>query len=217
MGPLGFGGSASRGIVAQNFTGATFIVQIGMAFGVNRDVQRIGDVIVSTEIIPHDSRKVTSDPDGAQPYLVDHSGAGRFAAKESMITMFRAESESAQRDFQVFFGALLSGGARIFSEAFRNQLVIGSPAGDEDIIGGEMEGVGLLSVSPADEPLWIVVKGIWDFADELRDSEIDVTRSVACGNAARFVLSALSGTRSQAATEMEADNVGVGELLRGKG
>ena len=55
-----------------------------------------------------------------------------------------------------------------------------------------MEGVGLLAASTAaDDPIWCVVKGIADFADENRDAVIDANRPIACRNAAQFVLSAL--------------------------
>jgi nucleoside phosphorylase len=203
IGPLQFGGSASRGIIAQSSTGATAIVQIGMAFGVDRDTQQIGDVLVSTEIIPYDRRQVRRDLEGNRPYLVDYSLAGRFPAKKGMIELFQNEAERTQ-GFQVLFGALLSGGARIFSAAFREELVAGVPAGDEPVIGGEMEGAGLLSVSPVDDPIWIVVKGISDFADEQRDTEIKRTRPIACINAARFVLSAIINVGNQAINVMEA-------------
>ena len=66
------------------------------------------------------------------------------------------------------------------------------------IIGGEMEGVGLLAASSsADDPIWCVVKGISDFADENRDANITESRSRACHNAANFVLSALQNERSR--------------------
>ena len=42
------------------------------------------------------------------------------------------------------------------------------------------------------DPVWCVVKGISDFADENRDSVIEANRPVACRNASLFVLSALS-------------------------
>jgi adenosylhomocysteine nucleosidase len=58
-----------------------------------------------------------------------------------------------------------------------------------------MEGVGLLSLSPANDPAWIVVKGISDFADEDRDAVIEGNRPLACGNAADFVLDALLNAR----------------------
>ena len=54
-----------------------------------------------------------------------------------------------------------------------------------------MEGVGLLSVSSADDPAWVVVKGISDFAEDTRSEEFERTRELACRNSARFVLSAL--------------------------
>jgi adenosylhomocysteine nucleosidase len=86
---------------------------------------------------------------------------------------------------------MLSGGARIHSRHFRDELVSLIPAPGDEIIGGEMEGVGLLSVSPLEDPAWIIVKGISDFADEDRDAVITESRPIACRNAADFVLRAL--------------------------
>lgn len=98
----------------------------------------------------------------------------------------------------IHVGAILSGAARIHSSAFRNELVAGVPGGDDLIVGGEMEGVGLLAASASrDDPIWCVVKGISDFADENRDSVIATGREVACRNAAEFVLSALVNGKNQ--------------------
>ena len=58
-------------------------------------------------------------------------------------------------------------------------------------VGGEMEGVGLLAASKKSEPVWAIVKGISDFADDQRHDEIEVNRPEACLNAVRFVLAAL--------------------------
>ncbi len=55
-----------------------------------------------------------------------------------------------------------------------------------------MEGVGLLAASIGKkDPIWCVVKGISDFADEDRDRVINESRPRACRNAAEFLLSAL--------------------------
>jgi len=60
-----------------------------------------------------------------------------------------------------------------------------------------MEGVGLLAASVSRrEPIWCVVKGISDFADEDRDAVINESRGPACRNAAAFVLSALVNDRN---------------------
>jgi len=85
----------------------------------------------------------------------------------------------------------LSGAARVFSRYYLAELMSQVPGVKDGIVGGEMEGVGLLSVSPRTEPLWIVIKGICDFADEQRDVEIKKTRPVACQNSAMFVLRGL--------------------------
>lgn len=243
MGPLSYGGSASRAIYYRTITGATALIQLGMAFGVAPCEQKLGDVLVSTSLIPYDLRivrtsaaelvafpremieamvasdeAVTEDGrakpqpgpaqgakhckeetvSGASPqvddYVVDYSPAERHRARQALIDMFEAERESmsdAERGYQVFFGGVLSGGARVFSRKFVGELVMGVPQAEDGVVGGEMEGVGLLSVSPANDPLWCVVKGISDFGDEDRDQVIKESRPVACKNSAHFVLSAL--------------------------
>ena len=61
-----------------------------------------------------------------------------------------------------------------------------------------MEGLGLLSISPRENPSWIVIKGISDFADEDSDKVQAEEKAQACYNAARFVLQALQLERQQA-------------------
>ena len=189
MGPFGYGGSASKAIYYQSVTSATAIVQLGMAFGVWPDEQKLGDVLVSTSLLPYDNRDIMDDGD---TYLTDYSRAKRHQANGSLIDLFQT-NQTATEDHSVFFGTLLSGSARIFSTLFRDELLQMLPQGDEDekIIGGEMEGMGLLSISPPEDPIWIVVKGISDFADKDRNEIIKQSRPLACRNAASFVLNSL--------------------------
>jgi nucleoside phosphorylase len=237
MGPFSYGGSASRAIYYRTITGATAIIQVGMAFGIDPLTQKLGDVLASTSLIPYDSREVravTMPPiermigeseEGCPPcpeteaadagprlqkraaravgnsdkYTVNYSRATRHAAKQSLVKMFEKAKESTtdeKRGYQVFFGDVLSGGARVFSRKFIRELVTGVPQAEDGVVGGEMEGVGLLSVSPMNDPLWCVVKGISDFGDENRDQVIKESRPVACKNSALFVLSALMKNRT---------------------
>jgi hypothetical protein len=64
-------------------------------------------------------------------------------------------------------------------------------AGPGGYVGGEMEGVGLLAASEKAKPVWIVVKGISDFADDQQRAEVEAMRAEACLNAVRFLLAAL--------------------------
>lgn len=179
-------------------TGAQAIVQLGMAFGIDPKRQTAGDVLVSTSIVPYDNREIRTRPYSVRRFLcgetyqTDYSGVTQEPARPALVELFRREQRRAGHPFQAYFGAMLSGAARIHSGAFRDELVRGIPSGEDPIIGGEMEGVGLLAASTsADSPVWCVVKGISDFADKHRHHVIEVNRPIACRNAAEFLVSAL--------------------------
>ncbi len=55
-----------------------------------------------------------------------------------------------------------------------------------------MEGVGFLSSCASDNPRWVVVKGISDFADGSPGARSGDFRERACYNSAKFVLAALN-------------------------
>lgn len=188
MGAVPHEGSAYKATMFRHATGATAIIQTGMAFGVDPVIQKLGDVLIASSIIPYDERDVLSDGEG---WRFDYDRAKRRHAKKPLVTLLQREAARGDHPFAVHVGAVLSGGARIFCGGYRDELVRTLPPGRDRIVGGEMEGVGLLSVSPAAQPLWVVVKGISDFADADRDGIIFRTRPIACENAARFVLSAL--------------------------
>lgn len=188
MGPFGHRGSADLAIRFQQATGATAIVQLGMAFGVDQEQQKYGDVLVSSSLIPYDNRDYIQQ--GEDGYQVSYERAQRLAAGP-ILARFQNEAETQRNDrgYSVHVGAILSGAARIHSESFRRELVKSVPQSDEPIVGGEMEAIGLLGVD--ESPVWCVVKGISDFADSKRDKVIEKTRPVACRNAAEFFYSTM--------------------------
>ena len=193
MGSIGFLGTAARGMRLKMATGAQAIVQLGMAFGIDAEIQKPGDVLVSTSIIPYDNRDIKPAPDGREGYVTEYSQVSREPARPALVELFRREQRRGGHHFGVYRGAMLSGAARIHCSFFRDELVRSVPAGEDPIIGGEMEGVGLLAASStADDPIWCIVKGVSDFADENRDAVYVANRPIACRNAAEFVLSALT-------------------------
>lgn len=211
MGSIGLFGTAARGMRLKTGTAAQGIVQLGMAFGIDPRHQKPGDVLVSTSIIPYDNRDIR--PSGrrylqrllcGKGYVTDYSQANREPARPDLVELFRREQRRGGHAFAVYLGALLSGAARIHCGFFRDELVRGLPAGEDAIVGGEMEGVGLLAASAsALDPAWCVVKGIADYADENRDSVIDANRPIACRNAAEFVLSALVNDAAGRSSHLE--------------
>lgn len=188
MGPLSFNGSAAKGIFFKGGTPATAIVQLGMAFGIDPTRQDCGDVLVSSSLIPYDRRKAVAHEGH---YRMDYMSAHRHPAKPSLLELFLKAGGQQGLPFKVHTGAILSGGTAIYSSRFRDELVGCFPHPLEEIVGGEMEGVGLLSISPLDDPAWIIVKGISDFAEDKRTEDFKEMRKLACRNSAMFVLNAL--------------------------
>ena len=203
MGPHGRLGSAAKGVRYLAATGAQGIIQVGMAFGVARGPQQIGDVLVSTSLIPYDKRDVKPSPD--EPgYRNDYSAVEIEPARSALVERCLREKERTKFDFAVHVGAMLSGAARIHCARFRDELYNTAPHGNDPICGGEMEGVGLLAATmKADDPVWCVVKGICDFADEQRDEDIKTGLAVAPRNAAYFVLSGLVNDAKMSADREE--------------
>ena len=179
MGAFGSEGSAAKCIWARAETGATTLILMGTAFGVSPEQQHIGDVLVSDAIFLYDDCHVV-DAGRESGYVLRYPTARKHASA-SWVERFRqtaVEFEKRGETERVMVGTLLSGGARIESAQYRNELISRIPAMDSPIIGGEMEAMGIVSASTAiDEPGWVVVKGISDFADAASRAEDQLKRS----------------------------------------
>lgn len=193
MGAIGRGASAARALRYKEATGATGMISLGMAFGIDRKTQKYGDVLVASSVLPYDDRQVHT-VDGNLTYSYDDKWRP-FHANPSLLEVFENHVRANKESFSVSFGALLSGGARIRSEPYKKMLIERTAHCGEQVIGGEMEGAGLLAASDPDEPSWVIVKGISDFADDVHDESFVYHRSLACKNAATFVLKALCDSR----------------------
>lgn len=90
---------------------------------------------------------------------------------------------------RVHFGAVLSGGARVSSLGFIQEAAATCRSRSERVVGGEMEGAGLLALQ---RKSYIVVKSVSDFGEATSRSEVGDNRDTACRLAADFVLDALS-------------------------
>jgi nucleoside phosphorylase len=197
MGSFFHQASASQAIVLRAASSATSIIQVGMAFGIERNAQKHGDVLVSEWIFPYDYRIIDhvagQQKDEPDRYVIDYKETKRFVPKKYLLNLCQRERSEERHDFTIHVGGILSGGSRIRSQLYLRELlaaVTGSD-GPGGYVGGEMEGVGLLAASEKAKPVWIVVKGISDFADDQQRTEAEARRAEACLNAVRFVLAAL--------------------------
>lgn len=190
-GPFSHAGSASKAIHCLTETQAAGLISVGMAFGAMPREQNVGDILVSTGILPYDEAHVRMTPTTSSFH--DYSVVRRFPASEILLDEFRASTAMPEWKGKVHIGLMLSGAAKIYCSEFRDRLARKCEHGRGDlVVGGEMEGVGIASASPQDSPNWIIVKGICDFADHERNSIIKANRVVACRSAAHYVLDTLS-------------------------
>ncbi len=194
MGAIGDGGSAALGLHYVRVTGAQSVICLGMAFGISADFQTFGDVLVSESIFPYDLRMIVPDGDRWR-YEYDNEEMRRRVRtyKANPITLAMLEAHRPKvKGFKVHPGCLLSGNAFIRSARFRDDLLRWTQNVAKKVVGGDMEGAGLLSLAPRAHPKWTVVKGICDFAGDEQKGDAEQHRAKACSNASGFVLDALA-------------------------
>lgn len=154
MGPLSDTGSAALAIQCRAETGAQVIISLGIAFGTLPSRQRIGDVLVSSGVVPYDRRTIRTGSDGRS--VVSYNERDEAVVHRSnpeLLGRFQRAAEAAEWSGRVFTGLLLSGGARIHCAAFRDGLVQDCGQGKGDVVvGGDMEAVGFLAASDRDKP-----------------------------------------------------------------
>lgn len=148
------------------------IIMIGVAWGMDSDKQKIGDVLVSKKVVQYESAKIKngnnihrgSEPD-AGAVLVD-----RF--KSCLDWEFETEDGLSQKHI----GTLLSGEKLLDDKTYRDKLHLQFP----EAIGGDMEGAGLAAIALSyNITEWIVVKGICDWGFNKQTEQKDFYQQIA--------------------------------------
>lgn len=159
MGAVGRAAALTTLIDSINTWHPKAVLMVGIAYGIDKKNQNIGDVLISETVIPYEQRKITTTqiiqrnpiPEAGQILL------NRFKnCKEWSLTL---HSGNIAKKIP---GHILSGEALIDNIDFTKELLRTFPAAK----GGEMEGAGLYAAASSrkvDE--WILVKGICDYAD----------------------------------------------------
>jgi nucleoside phosphorylase len=212
MGPQGATGSAASAFRYPSLFRAQGMICLGMAFGLDKNGQAIGDVLVSTGLAPYDNRDVLCDSNNTPCHRYNYGRVHLHPAQEPLLRIFeRRKAELKEQGYRVHLGSMLTGASRLGCESYRDSLAtevwqalqvqatkpdaLGYAKEPDRLVGGEMEGAGFLAACPRDSPNWIIVKGVSDFADgkDARDSKVfEANRELACHNAATFVLTALA-------------------------
>lgn len=150
MGSLGPSSSILSINEAVNTINPDYVIMAGIAFGLKKDKQKLGDILVSNQLWSYEQAKLTDNE--------RFSRGDKITASGLLLDRFSTSSISWEKT-KVEFGLIVSGEKLVNSEKFIDELIKCEP----EAIGGEMEGTGLMSVCQNVKKEWIVVKSICDW------------------------------------------------------
>jgi nucleoside phosphorylase len=171
MGIAGTGSVINTAHKVQNNLNPERIIMGGIAFGSDEGKQEIGDILVSRQVWSYEPVKIES--------ASEKSRGDKNPASSFLIQLFQL-SASQYNEANIHFGLLASGEKLVNSKEFLNDLKIREP----EIIGGEMEASGLVSVCIDKKIEWLVVKAICDWGYRKDDNG----QQLAAHNAFDFIM-----------------------------
>jgi nucleoside phosphorylase len=181
MGSDGLSGSRFTVEDGINALSPAAVIMIGIAFGLNEKEHRLGDILVSRQLLAYDNQRIGRSSDGK---LALHIRGDRVSAPTWLLDRFKTGRKTWLKPPDVYFGLFLSGSKLIANEDFRDQL----RQIESEAIGGEMEGVGLYEATQRHNVGWLLVKAICDWADSNKSEDKEERQKEAAENAARFTL-----------------------------
>lgn len=154
------------------------VIMVGIACGRESD-QVLGDVLVSTQIIPYQFEKLTEQR--------AEDRAPRPEASATLLDRVKTllwEWESGSQPRGPVFGPILSGDRLVNSKKFVEELYERFP----NAVGIEMEGAGLYAGAARRGADWILIKGVCDWGHH-KDSN---AQQLAASNAVQLVVTLLN-------------------------
>lgn len=159
------------------------VIMVGIAFGKDQKEQKIGDVLVASEIISYEPQSVGNGGEITSRGTIPPSNKtllNRFKTPQNWKFPLPDGSVS-----QVIYGAILSGEKLSKSQEFKDKLFNSYP----QAVGGEMEGAGLYAAADTKNTAWILVKSICDWGDETKHDKYQPLAAAAATSLVHHVLS----------------------------
>ena len=147
-----------------------YLIDTGIAFGRQSKGQKLGDILVSRQIVNYESRKTQ---DNRIIFRGDKVTSNLLSRINSGIHNWKGVT--------VHQGLVLCGNVLANSKQFLASLEEREP----EYVGGEMESFGVYAVASMMNAKWIMIKGISDWGDGTKN---DVSHAQALHNVAQFIL-----------------------------
>lgn len=187
-------GSFKAADVALEYFTPDYVISVGVAFGTNPKEQKLGEVLISRELVFYDNFNKVTDGE------IELNAHETYRIYENLEAQLHALNFPSPFEFRWHYGSMLTGGTVLSDADERNQLVEAARTiGHKTIIGGEMEASGIYyacqKIKDRKVP-FLVVKGICDWGavkngwnEVIRDSKYDndevknCVQAYACNNA----------------------------------
>lgn len=161
------------------------VLMPGIAFGIDREKQQIGDVLLAEAVIPYDIQRV-----GEEQVIY------RSPIPPSNLTLLNRFKNIRDWEYmlpgdvcaRLIVCHILSGEKLLDNEIDRDKLAKAFP----NAKGGEMEGAGLYSACDGASVPWLIAKGICDFADGNKGKHKKEYQKTAIKSALSMFIKALS-------------------------
>ncbi|MBP6843903.1 MAG: hypothetical protein KA201_09180 [Kofleriaceae bacterium] len=187
---------------------AVFLV--GIAFGIDRAKQRLGDVLVAQYVTGYEMTKLRPESIEGRSLLVPGCGqvedrsttlpgnvilCERFKAHKRSWRFLRSDGSRVS----VLVGEVLSGGKLVNNREFRDWLALRFPSA----LGGEMEGIGAYGAALRKGVPVLLVKAICDWADGLKNDRAQAFAAAAAVGLVQHVLDKPDALSALDAPELE--------------
>ena len=184
MGSSSVGGSTTTTMLMVGHLSPKWIIMVGIAFGVDKEKQSIGDVLISKQVLCYELQRVGTGAQG-EPKL--KSRGEKTSAHPPLVSLLQATA-SLWSEARVTAGLVLSGDKLVDNVDFREQI---KALAEGEAIGGEMEGTGLIAAAAETCTPWVIVKAICDWADGKKSHKKKERQELAAKNAVSFIFRAL--------------------------
>ncbi|WP_198525333.1 tetratricopeptide repeat protein [Kamptonema formosum] len=181
MGAIGDGSVILATEQAQRLWNPKAIIMVGIAFGKDPTKQKIGDVLVASQIISYEQQRVGEE--------IIYRGS---IPPSNTILLNRFENvqnwQFARPDgsyCSLIVSSILSGEKLVDNPDFKATLFHKFP----QAVGGEMEGAGLCAASGRVGTAWILVKSICDWGDGKKHKKHQPLAAAAAASLVHHVLS----------------------------
>ena len=164
---------------------AQYVIAVGICYGMKEDKAKLSDIIVAESIMDTSNRRATGDTLPARPegYKCGKKLCATFKKNQGF------EIETKDGYIIIHCGVLVSENTLVASQEYKEDTL----KQITQALGGEMEGVGLMTAAEKGEYEGIVIKAIADWGNENKEPYRKWQEFAAVG-AAKYVLYHLEAT-----------------------